>query len=156
MAAAIIGCDPIIVLEPHEARRALALELGAHRVLDPGDTPVLPTGMDHVLDTTGRPALLEQGLVSLGRRGTLGLVAASPQGTRLAIGPNDLVSHGQRIIGIIEGDSNPQIFIPQLIAHYRAGRLPFDRMIRRYPLSDINTAIDDQHAGRVVKAVLIP
>jgi aryl-alcohol dehydrogenase len=60
------------------------------------------------------------------------------------------------VIGIIEGDSDPQIFIPELLAHYRGGRLPFDRMIRTYPLADINLAVADQAAGLVVKPVLIP
>jgi Zn-dependent alcohol dehydrogenase len=56
----------------------------------------------------------------------------------------------------IEGDSNPDEFIPELIEHYRAGRLPFDKLIKTYPLSEINQAIADQHAGKCVKVVLLP
>jgi aryl-alcohol dehydrogenase len=156
MAGAIAGCAEIIVVEPHAARRQLALELGATEVIDPATSPDLPGGMDHVLDTTGRTALLQKGLAALGRGGTLGLLAGSANEGPLHIDGNHIVSQGLRIIGIIEGNANPQSFIPELIAHHRAGRLPFDRLIRTYPLSDINTAIADQHAGRVVKAVLIP
>ena len=156
MAAKIAGCAQIFVLEPHAARRALAQEFGATHVLDPAETADLPTGLDHVLDTTGRPELIARAFAGLGRRGTMGLVAASPRGSTLSTGLNDLVSTGQRLIGIIEGDADPHRFIPELLAHHAAGRLPFDRMIRTYPLADIATAIDDQHQGRVVKAVLIP
>ncbi|WP_416908448.1 MAG: NAD(P)-dependent alcohol dehydrogenase [Polymorphobacter sp.] len=164
MAGAIVGCAPIIVLEPHAARRALALELGASHVLDPAATPdlaaavraIVPRGVDHVFDTTGRTALLVAAMGCLARRGTLGLVAGSAAEGALPLDCMGLVGQGQRVIGIIEGDSDPQIFIPELLAHYRAGRLPFDRMIRTYPLVEINTAIADHHAGVVVKAVLIP
>jgi aryl-alcohol dehydrogenase len=164
MAGAIVGCAPIIVVEPQAARRALALEFGASHVLDPAAVTdlaaavrgIAPGGVDHVFDTTGRTALLQAGLACLARLGTLGMVAGSASEGRLPVDCMGLVSQGQRVIGIIEGDSDPQLFIPELLAHYRAGRLPFDRMIRTYPLAEINTAIADQHAGAVVKAVLIP
>jgi aryl-alcohol dehydrogenase len=115
-------------------------------------------GVDNAFDTTGIPALLETAMAALGSRGTLGLVAASaaPGGAGMPGAINRFVTLGQSIRGIVEGDSDPDIFIPELIAHHRAGRLPFDRMISTYPLSAINTAMDDQLAGRVIKAVLLP
>jgi aryl-alcohol dehydrogenase len=156
MAARIAGCDRIEVLEPHARRRQLALELGATAAIDPALATALPNGFDHVLDTTGRPELIAAAFACLGRRGTLGLLATSPPDATLAASLNGLVSTGQRIIGIIEGDSDPQRFVPELLAYHDAGRLPFDRLIRTYPLADINRAIADQQAGTMVKAVLIP
>lgn len=60
MAARIQGCGAIIVIEPHAARRDLAVELGATHVLDPADHPdlkaslrgIFPAGVDYALDTT--------------------------------------------------------------------------------------------------------
>jgi len=46
--------------------------------------------------------------------------------------------------------------LPELIEHYKAGRFPFDQLIKKYPLSEINQAIEDQAKGRCIKAVLIP
>ena len=63
---------------------------------------------------------------------------------------------GHRIIGIIEGDSDPAAFIPELIEHHRNGRLPLDKLVTIYPLSKINDAIRDQHEGKCIKAVLTP
>ena len=63
---------------------------------------------------------------------------------------------GHRIIGIIEGDSDPQSFIPELIAHHAAGRFPFDRLIKTFPLDQINEAIAAQARGECIKVVLIP
>jgi aryl-alcohol dehydrogenase len=43
-----------------------------------------------------------------------------------------------------------------MIALYKAGHFPFDRLIRTYPMSEINAAIADQHRGDCVKVVLLP
>jgi aryl-alcohol dehydrogenase len=56
----------------------------------------------------------------------------------------------------MEGDSDPQSFIPELIAHHCAGRFPFDRLVSTYPLAEINAAIAAQARGDCVKVVLIP
>ncbi len=66
------------------------------------------------------------------------------------------MTFGLRVIGIIEGDSDPRTFIPELLAHHAAGRFPFDRLIKTFPLSDINAAIAAQARGDCIKAVLIP
>lgn len=166
MAARIRGCSTIILIEPHASRRALAVEFGATHCLDPAAIAdlvatlreIAPSGVDQAFDTTGIPAMLEAAMAVLGSRGVLGVVAgsAAPGGAGLPGDINRLVTMGQSVRGIVEGDSDPDSFIPELIGHYRAGRLPFDRMIRTYCLDAINEAIDDSLGGRVIKAVLIP
>ena len=42
-----------------------------------------------------------------------------------------------------------------LIELHRQGKLPFDRLVKTYPLDDINHAIADQHDGKCVKVVLL-
>lgn len=164
MGGVIQGCGLIIVVEPHASRRALALQLGATHVIDPQGTLDLsaavrqfaPNGVNYALDTTGRTPTLEAIMACLAPRGLLGLVGIAAQGTRLPGEINTVMGSGHRIMGIIEGDSDPSTFIPELIAHYQAGRLPFDRMIRTYPLAQINDAVRDSHAGTCIKAVLLP
>ena len=65
-----------------------------------------------------------------------------------------VLGYGQTIRGIIEGDSEPERFIPELISHWRAGRLPLEKLVRTYPLGEINEAIAAQHRGDCVKVVL--
>lgn len=164
MGAKIQGCKTIILLEPMESRRTLAVEFGATHTIDPAAAPVLadavratvPEGVDYAFDTTGVPAVLSSVPNCLGSKGVFGIVGVAPPGTPV---PGDLtqtVTFGHTIKGIIEGDSDPDEFIPELIAHFKGGRLPFDRMVKTYPLSKINEAIADQHAGICIKAVLIP
>ncbi|MAP63587.1 MAG: hypothetical protein CMH34_07565 [Microbacterium sp.] len=49
----------------------------------------------------------------------------------------------------------PQLLIPALIDLWRQGRFPFDRLIRRYPFTSIDRALDDAARGVTVKPVLI-
>ncbi|HKP77501.1 MAG TPA: NAD(P)-dependent alcohol dehydrogenase [Phenylobacterium sp.] len=161
MGAVLQSCATIIVAEPHAARRALAEDLGATQTLSaaPDDLTaavraIAPLGVDHVVDTTGYPPLLEAAMGCLAPKGVLGLVGAPPPGTPLPgrIGP--LLTFGQSVRGIIEGDSDPDTFIPELIAHWRAGRLPLEKLVKTFPFEHINEAIEAQHRGECVKVVL--
>ncbi len=164
MAAVLRKCAQIILVEPIAARRELALDFGASHVIDPavGDVAaairaILPDGVDYALETSGREAVMEAALAALASHGVLGLVGvpASAEST-LSINIAGMITFGHRIIGIVEGDSDLQGFIPELIALHRAGKFPFDRLIKTFPLSQINEAIAAQHRGECVKAVLIP
>ena len=66
------------------------------------------------------------------------------------------MASGLTVKGIIEGDSDPDRFIPKLIEYYKKGQLPIDKLLTTYPLKDINKAVDDHHNGVCTKAVLIP
>jgi aryl-alcohol dehydrogenase len=163
MGGRIQGCATIILVEPHAARRALALEFGATHVIDPAEAPdlaaavraILPGGVDYAFDTTGLPVVHAAIMASLAPKGVVGLVGIAPPGTPLPSEVNTVMTFGHTIKGIIEGDSEPATFLPQLIDLHRAGKLPFDRMIRTFPFSQINDAIAAQHHGDGVKVVLL-
>jgi len=163
MGAVIQGCKIIVVLEVQSERRLLAQKLGATHVIDPGAElniaqavrRVCPAGVDYALDTTGLANVQSAAIDALARRGTLGLVAISPPETPMPGSLMTFMAAGQRIQGIVEGDSDPQTFIPELISLYRAGRFPIDKLVRTYPLTDINRAIRDQRNGSCTKAVLL-
>lgn len=164
MAAKIRECARIIVVEPMAQRRALAIDLGATDVIDPaaGDVAeairtIETDGIDFGLETSGRETAIAAGLAALGSRGMLGLVGVPPRADdALSINIAAMITFGHRVIGIIEGDSDQQGFIPELLTLHRAGRFPFDRLITTFPLEAINDAIAAQHRGECVKAVLIP
>jgi aryl-alcohol dehydrogenase len=153
----------ILVVEPHASRRELALELGATHAIDPapGDLTeqiraVVPDGVDYVFDTTGRPDVIEAATAGLTNRGTLGIVGV-PSDPAAAISLNIIQTmvQGLTVKGIVEGDSDPDVFIPELLALHAAGRFPFDKMITKVPFSQINEAVELQHKGDAVKVVLV-
>jgi aryl-alcohol dehydrogenase len=163
MAARIQGCGAIVVVEPFAARRKLALELGATHVIDPGATDslagairgIIPSGVDYALDTTGRKDVLEATMDALAPQGTLGCVGVPPPNSSL---PGDLIKFitlGHTVMGIIEGDSLPDKFVPTLIDYYHQGAMPLDKLITTYSFSNIHQAVADQVAGRCVKPVLL-
>jgi aryl-alcohol dehydrogenase len=57
--------------------------------------------------------------------------------------------------GVIEGDADPRTFVPTLIELYRDGKFPFDRLIKTFPLNQINEAIAASQRGDVIKPVVV-
>jgi len=163
LGAVVQDCGQIIVVEPYAARRALALELGATHVIDPGTEDVAarlrqiaPAGVDYAFDTTGAEPVIAIALASLGSHGVLGLVGvpSSPESAG-TYNIASLITYGHAIKGIIEGDSDPDAFIPELLALHAAGRFPFDRLVKTFPFAEINAALDAQARGECVKVVLL-
>lgn len=161
MAARIAGAATIVAMDLSAPRLELSRELGAsHALLADGRSlaelvqSAGLSGLDYIIDTTGLPALIEQAVRVLNSRGVLGLVAAYPPEQTVSIELAHMMSGGRRIQGVVEGGSDPQDFIPKLIAYHRQGLLPFDRMIELFPFSRINEAIEAGESGRVIKPVL--
>lgn len=163
MGAKVRDCSPIIVVEPVAARRELALSFGATHVFDPAVVPdiavavreIAPDGVDYAFDTTGVPLLQAAAMACLASKGTLGVVGITPPEAPPPGQMSAIMRAGQTIRGIIEGDSDPDVFIPELIALHLEGKLPIERMITTYPFSAINQAVEDQKRGQCVKAVLL-
>jgi aryl-alcohol dehydrogenase len=164
MGAVLQGCGDIIVVEPHAARRSLALELGATAAVDPAVGPLtdqvlglVEHGVDYVFDTTGRVDVIQSAIAAVDSNAVVGLVGVPADfSVDLPLNIVAAMQKGLTVKGIVEGDSDPQVFIPELIAHHRAGRFPFDRMISTFPFSRLNEAIAAQHRGEVVKVVVVP
>lgn len=164
MGAKIAGCKIIILVEPKSDRRDMAMSFGATHTLDPTQFENLvdavraidPRGVDNALDTSGIPDVLQAVMNCLGVKGTLGVVSVTPPDMPVPGNMLQVMGQGHTIKGIIEGDSDPDIFIPQLVNYYKEGLLPFDEIIKTYALCDINQAVADQRDGKCIKAVLLP
>jgi aryl-alcohol dehydrogenase len=160
MAAKVAGAHPVVAVDINPKRLELARELGASHVLDPRDrdlsdalAAIVPGGLDFVLEITARPEMLKTAVDVLAPLGTAALIGGAPQGTEAPIDMNSLL-FGRTVRGIIQGDSIPQLFVPQLIDLYRAGDFPFDRLVRFYEFAEINQAVADTRSGATVKPIL--
>ena len=158
----IAGCSRVILIEPQAYRRELALSLGADHVVDPmaGDVvaavrAILPGGADLLLDTSGHMPTVTASLGMMANKAKLGLVGIPGSfDAALPVPMIQWITTGGTVRGIVEGDSNPDTFLPELIAHHAAGRLPFDKFVTTYPFDQINQAIEDAHSGKAIKVVL--
>ncbi|WP_217253628.1 NAD(P)-dependent alcohol dehydrogenase [Streptomyces sp. AC602_WCS936] len=158
MAAVAAGCDPVVAVDPVAARRELALGLGARVALPPDDA--LPAtlrdltdgGAHHVVDTTGRPEMLQRAVGALRPRGELACLAL---GGEVTFDMMRLMAKGARLHGVMEGDSDPSRFIPELIGLHRRGLFPVERLVTTFPFEDIGAAVAAMRDGSAVKPVLI-
>jgi len=163
MAAVIVGCGRIIAVDLHQSRLDLASELGATDVIRAGDGvdvtaaifELTGMGVDYVVETTGAPAVLPVAVYSSGIGGTVGLIGAAPPGTELGVDVAAIMSLTKTVRGIMEGDAVPRTFIPQLIEHWRRGRLPLERLVKTFPFEQINDAVAASLSGEVIKPVLV-
>jgi aryl-alcohol dehydrogenase len=161
LAGVIAGCSVIIGIDRNPARLDLARELGATHTIEAGEVDlveavraVVAHGADFALEATGVPAVIRSCVDCLTPRGTAGVIGAPPQGSEVALDVNTILTGGRVVRGIVEGDSVPQLFIPELVRFWEQGRFPVERLIRHYDFDQINEAVSDAEAGRVVKPVL--
>ncbi|WP_227698281.1 NAD(P)-dependent alcohol dehydrogenase [Pseudomonas chlororaphis] len=162
LAARAAGATTIFAIDVLPSRLELARELGATHVIDSREQDavavireVTGAGVDFALDSTGIPAVIRSAVAALRPRGRCGIVGASRPGTNLELDANDLMQNCKHIFGIVEGDSVPDVFIPQLIELYRQGHFAFDRLIRFYPFAQINQAAHDSETGLTLKPVIL-
>ncbi|MGZ3597969.1 MAG: zinc-binding dehydrogenase, partial [Syntrophales bacterium] len=152
MAARIVRANPIIGVDIIPKRLKLARKLGATHVIDNRRNEIAPliaditgSGVDYVVETTANQEMHRLAIDVLNPHGTVALLSGE-SGTTLP--------EGRRTIGIIQGDAVPQLFIPKLIALYKVGQFPFDRLVRFYDFGEINAAIADAKSGGTIKPVL--
>jgi len=159
MAARIAGCPRIFAVDVHDSRLELARELGATHALNGKNADVVEEikaashgGTHYAVETTGVPPVVRQCLNALRPLGQAAIVGVTPE---MSIDVhNDLMAEGKSMIGVIEGDSVPRVFIPQLIEFYKAGKFPFDKLIKFYEFNEISQAFEDSQSGVTVKPVL--
>src|SRR6187455_2849823 len=150
VAARVVGATTIIAADVVPSRLELAKELGATQSVNSRETdPVAAVreitggGADFTLESSGRPAVLRQAIDALAIGGKCGIVGAPALGTEASFDVNGVMTAGKRIIGIIEGESKPDLFIPALVELYTQGRFPFDKLVKFYTLDQINQAAED-------------
>jgi len=163
LGARAVDAGTVVVIEPNAERGKLALELGATHVINPKQTEdvlarlreLTGGGVDYALDTTGMPPVMAIAMEALLHNGMLGLIGVPPPDASL---PANLMSMLMRGVGakyIVEGDSDPQEFIPRMLEWYRAGKFPFDRLIQKFPFEQINEAAHASEKGQVIKPVIV-
>jgi aryl-alcohol dehydrogenase len=163
MAARLTPATRIIVVDVVPERLALAEELGATHTVNAASVDSVEEiseitggrGADRIIEASGNTAVLKQALTATGIDSIVAIVGAPPFGSEVNLDILDAIVKGPRIIGVNQGRSVPRVVIPALVDHFLNGRMPFDKLIRTYPLADINEAIHDMHSGSTIKPVLL-
>ncbi|KZE42084.1 NAD(P)-dependent alcohol dehydrogenase [Microbacterium sp. T32] len=162
IAASLRGTAQLIAIDRVAARLDLARELGATDTIDASHEDVAArlaeltggAGVSLGFDTTGHPGVARTALDAAAVRGTVLVCGAPPPGTEIAVDIQGILT-GKVLRGVTMGDSEPRELIPRLVALHAEGRLPLEKLERRYALDDIQSAVDDMHSGATVKPVIV-
>ncbi|WP_432181606.1 NAD(P)-dependent alcohol dehydrogenase [Streptomyces sp. NBC_00063] len=161
MAARLSGAAEIVVADLVPSRLTLATELGATHTIDSGNEDLGRrlselsggTGFNHVVETTGVPALLELAASAITTYGTVAVIGAPAAGSRASFDINSLID-GRTIRGVAEGSSDRITFIPALVRLARQGRLPYEKFVRFYAPDQLDQAVADARSGHTIKPVI--
>jgi aryl-alcohol dehydrogenase len=160
ISAGRIAGASVVAVDPLASRRELAASYGA-QTLDPndlGETTIVDAvkaltggGANYAIDTTANVDVVLAAQHSLAVRGTLFAIGLGAE--QYSIDAVDLLQNGKTIRSSLEGDADPLAFIPKMLG--MADELDLDKLITPYPFDQINQAVEDSLAGKVVKPVLV-
>ena len=150
----------ILVIDPIEERRCLAVKLGAaaappgdearHALMEMSDG----LGADAVFDTVGGAALLESALALIRDAGTVVLFAHAPAGERAGFELNTLFKHEQRVLGSYSGGLDEQ---SRVFSMMRAGTLdPSPLVSHRLPLAEFASGVEIARRREALKILFTP
>ena len=162
--ARLAGCETIIAVDVVPSRLALAREMGATHVVNARDTdPVEEVmsitggqGSELALDAAaGAPTAFRQMLDMLSVRGHGVLVGSPDPGDEVQLDLSRYLNAGKRVSFVLEGDSEPQTFIPRAVKLMESGRLDLSPMMAFLPFDAIEDAAHGSESGKYVKPVLL-
>lgn len=162
-AAAMVSAYPLIAVDLHDNRLALAKAMGATHLINSGKTDARKAiadivgagGVDVFIDNTGQPAVIEMGYQLVKPQGRVTLVGVPRKGNNINV--YSLPLHfGKGLSGSHGGEAVPEQDIPRYHELYRSGRIKLRELLtERYSLTDINAAIAAMRSGQMAGRCLI-
>ncbi|KIW50505.1 hypothetical protein PV05_09309 [Exophiala xenobiotica] len=164
-AAKVLGCKEIIAVDRIAARLNVAKEFGATKVLDTSSPNtslvedvrklVDDQRISVVIETTGVPAVVLSALKAMGWHSKLIQIGIPPPGAELNIDFLEFFAANKVIECHCLGDESPKTMIPKMLAWWRDGKLPVEKIVKFYPAKDALEAAHGMESGTVIKPVLI-
>lgn len=92
----------------------------------------------------------------IGRRGTEVLVGMPEAGANFSLPPGNLALSEKKVIGSCMGSTRLSYDIPKHVDAYKQQKLMLDELItERYPLDQINVAIESMEKGQALRNVVM-
>lgn len=166
--ARLRGAGRLLMIGAPEARLALGRRMGVDETFDLGATTMeerkaavldatVGRGVDVVLEATGNPEALPEGLALLRDGGTYVVAGHYTDAGPVALNPHtDVNRKHARVLGQWGTEFHHVVRALEMLARHRE-QLPFREVIgRRYGLGEAQAALEDVEALRVTKAVIVP
>jgi S-(hydroxymethyl)glutathione dehydrogenase/alcohol dehydrogenase len=148
--ARLAGAAQIIVVDPHEHRRAAALGLGATAVIDPAQGDAVEQvraltggrGADYALEAAGPELALESAFAMSRRAGTVVFTGFHRIGTNISLPSGAVALHGRTIMSVQNGKVLMGRDIPIFVDWMERGLVDAKPLIsNHYTLEGINEAM---------------
>lgn len=148
------GAARVAVVDRNEDRLRVAAGLGASTATSiAAAAEGEELGFDVVIDATGVPALIEEGLGALRRGGTLMVFGVAPEGATVPVSPFRIYNDEITIIGSMAVLST---FHPA-IALLQAGAVDADALLTHaFDLDGFADALDSMRRGEGIKVQVLP
>jgi S-(hydroxymethyl)glutathione dehydrogenase/alcohol dehydrogenase len=164
-AAAALGAEYVVAVDPVAFKRDKALEFGAsHAVASSQEAAQVVTEltrgrMAQVCVNTmgvGEGAQIGASLGLVGKRGRVVVTNLHPASeTQVTMSALELTTYEKQVRGSLFGSSNPRADIPRFLELYRSGKLKLEELrTRSYSLDEVNVGYDDMRNGRNLRGVI--
>jgi Zn-dependent alcohol dehydrogenase len=163
LGAVAAGAHPIVAVDVAEEKLEAALRLGATDAVawagGPEETAervreVTGGGVDYAIEATGRTDAARAAFLATRPRGAAVLIGIPAADAELSLPALSIPRMERRVLGSVYGSARPERDFPALLALYRRGRLPLDRLVgEKLPLDAVGDAfarLGDGGVGRVV------
>lgn len=167
-AAAVVGASPVVAVDIDDDKLALAKQFGATDVVNAATAdPVAAIrsltphddgteGVDYAFDCTGvgknipvSLAAVRPGIRGAGIRGGADVLVGIPR-VPFELDSMDLLNGEKSLVGCVGGSCDPARDFAVFADWSRDGRFDAGAMVTdRYPLDELNAAVDALHHGRV-------
>jgi S-(hydroxymethyl)glutathione dehydrogenase/alcohol dehydrogenase len=157
--ARFAGAGEVVVVDPVEARRALALRLGATDAVAPSELEdVAPAdGFETTFDAVGGPETTSLAVHHAAIAGTAVLVGLPAAGGRVDLDLAEVVVSEKTITGSIYGSADPARLLPRLLEWMRAGDVQLAPLVgQSFPLERIDDAIAASMSGVPGRVLVVP
>ena len=162
--ARLSGARTIIAIDLADSKLAAAMEFGATHGINPEQENARSTvkaltqgrGADYVFVAVGSTRAIEESVGLARKGGTICIVGMPPSGARAAFEGVSIADNAKKLIGSKMGSTRLQVDMPKLVELYQQGRLKLDELIsNRYPLEQINEAVESTRRGEALRNVIV-
>ena len=164
LGAVAAGADPIVAVDVASEKLEAALRLGATGAVEwtggPDETAEAVRacsggGVDYAIEATGRTEAARAAFLSTRARGAAVLIGIPGADAEVSLPALSIPRMERRVLGSVYGSARPERDFPALLALYRRGRLPLDRLVAaRMPLEEVENAFGLMRSGSTGRVVL--
>ena len=159
--ARVAGAAEIVAVDLVDQKLEDAQRFGATHAVKPDELDTLKAsltggdGFDYAFEAIGLPETMRAAYDATRRGGTTCVIGVGAADKEISFSALELFFNEKRFVGSYYGSADVRSDFHRVLRLWKAGRLDLEGMIsRRLSLDDVNSAIADLKAGKVIRQVI--